>query len=118
MDGKRPSPRALLDHLEHVIVGKRDALTMILASMIADGHVLIEDVPGVAKTIAARTLARSFDLRFSRVQMTPDLLPGDIQRAHELAVFGERDAQRALAAAFLLDERFPDLPHQPVLRPG
>ncbi len=72
------SPKTLLDYFERVIVGKREPLTMMLAALIADGHVLIEDVPGVAKTIAARTLARSFDLSFARVQMTPDLLPADL----------------------------------------
>ena len=75
------SPYAILDQFEQVIVGKREPLTLILAAMIADGHVLIEDVPGVAKTIAARTLAKSFDLRFGRVQMTPDLLPADLTGA-------------------------------------
>lgn len=73
-----PSTSELLDHFEKVVVGKRPQLTMMLAALIADGHVLIEDVPGVAKTIAARTLALSFDLSFSRVQMTPDLLPADL----------------------------------------
>ncbi len=72
------SPFALLNHFERVIVGKREPLTLMLAALLADGHVLIEDVPGVAKTIAARTLARSFSLRFGRIQMTPDLLPADL----------------------------------------
>ncbi|MBI1785191.1 MoxR family ATPase [Candidatus Sumerlaeota bacterium] len=78
--GPRPiaAPADLIAHFEKVIVGKRETLTMMLAALIADGHVLIEDVPGVAKTIAARTLARSFDLSFARVQMTPDLLPADL----------------------------------------
>lgn len=73
-----PSPQALLDRLEQVIVGKREALTLVLAAMVADGHVLIQDVPGVAKTLAARAIARSFALRFGRIQMTPDLLPADL----------------------------------------
>lgn len=74
----RLSPHAVLRHLEQVIVGKREPLTFMLAALIADGHVLIEDVPGVAKTLAARTLAKSFSLSFSRIQMTPDLLPADL----------------------------------------
>ncbi len=72
------TPGALLDQFEQVIIGKREPLKLILAAMIADGHALLEDVPGVAKTLAARVLARSFDLRFSRIQMTPDLLPADL----------------------------------------
>ena len=78
MTSNRASPARLLDYFERVIIGKRGPLELMLAAMIADGHVLIEDVPGVAKTIAARTLARSFDLRFSRIQLTPDLLPADL----------------------------------------
>lgn len=75
---RHPSPAELLDHFERVVVGKREVLSILLAAMIADGHALIEDVPGVAKTIAARTLARSFSLAFGRVQLTPDLLPADL----------------------------------------
>ncbi len=63
---------------ERVIVGKRPVLELVLAAMLADGHVLIEDVPGLAKTLLARTLARTFNLDFSRVQLTPDLLPADL----------------------------------------
>lgn len=71
-------PQAILNAMERVIVGKRDRLELVLASMLAGGHVLIEDVPGVAKTVVARTLARLFAMDFSRVQMTPDLLPADL----------------------------------------
>lgn len=78
MNSPAVTPQAILDHFERVIVGKRDALTMVLAAFLADGHVLIEDVPGVAKTLLARTFARSFKLHFSRVQLTPDLLPADL----------------------------------------
>lgn len=72
------NPQAILERMESVIIGKRPALELTLAAMLADGHVLIEDVPGVAKTVLARTLARAFELEFSRVQMTPDLLPADL----------------------------------------
>ena len=68
----------LLDHLEQVIVGKRSTLALIVASLLADGHVLLEDVPGVAKTATARSLAQAAGMDFSRVQFTPDLIPADI----------------------------------------
>lgn len=68
----------ILNHMEKVVVGKRSALQMVLAAMLAGGHVLIQDVPGVAKTLLARTLAKTFEMDFTRVQMTPDLLPADL----------------------------------------
>ena len=68
----------VMDNMEKVIVGKRDVLTLILTSLVAGGHVLIEDVPGTGKTKLAKALARSFDTDFSRIQFTPDLLPSDI----------------------------------------
>lgn len=71
-------PRAVVEALEKVIVGKREQIELALAAMLTGGHVLIEDVPGVAKTVLARSLARVFDLDFKRVQMTPDLLPADL----------------------------------------
>ena len=70
--------RQILDHLEQVIVGKRRELELVLIGLLCQGHVLIEDVPGVGKTILARSLAQSLDCTFSRVQFTPDLLPSDI----------------------------------------
>ncbi|MEN6626842.1 MAG: MoxR family ATPase [Candidatus Sumerlaeia bacterium] len=71
-------PQSIIDHMERVIVGKRPVLELVLAAMLAEGHVLIEDVPGVAKTLLARTVARTFNLSYSRVQLTPDLLPADL----------------------------------------
>lgn len=68
----------VMNNMEKVIVGKRDVLTLILTSMVAGGHVLIEDVPGTGKTKLAKALAKSFDTEFSRIQFTPDLLPSDI----------------------------------------
>jgi MoxR-like ATPase len=68
----------VLSALETVIVGKRPALHLLLAAMLADGHVLIEDVPGVAKTSIARAAAQVLGLPFKRVQCTPDLLPADL----------------------------------------
>ncbi len=65
-------------NIERVIVGKRDAIEMLLVALFCQGHVLIEDVPGVGKTMLARALAASLGLSFKRVQCTPDLLPNDI----------------------------------------
>lgn len=69
---------AILNELEKSVIGKRSELTLILAGVLADGHILLEDVPGVAKTLIARSLAQVSGVDFSRVQFTPDLVPGDI----------------------------------------
>jgi MoxR-like ATPase len=68
----------ILGEVENAIVGKRDALELILCGLLANGHVLLDDVPGVAKTLTARSFAAVAGLHFSRVQFTPDLLPSDI----------------------------------------
>ena len=68
----------VLDEVEKAVVGKRDVLESMVIALIAGGHVLIEDVPGVAKTLMARSLAATTDLAFGRVQFTPDLIPSDI----------------------------------------
>jgi len=65
-------------NIESVFIGKSEAVSQILIGLLARGHVLIEDVPGVGKTVLARAMARSIDCRFSRIQLTPDLLPSDI----------------------------------------
>ncbi len=70
--------KALMDELETVIVGKRPVLERVLWGILCDGHVLIEDVPGVAKTLIAKSFAAGLGLEFRRVQFTPDLLPADI----------------------------------------
>jgi MoxR-like ATPase len=70
--------REAADEIERVIFGKRRVIEMVLATLIADGHVLLEDVPGTGKTQLARTLAETIDGDSSRVQFTPDLLPGDV----------------------------------------
>ena len=70
--------RALLDEIETVIVGKRPVLERVLWAILSDGHVLIEDVPGLAKTLIAKCFATGLGLDFHRVQFTPDLLPADI----------------------------------------
>jgi MoxR-like ATPase len=64
--------------LSRVIVGKHEVLSRLLAGVLANGHILIEDYPGLAKTLIASLLGNAFDLRFKRIQFTPDLLPGDI----------------------------------------
>jgi MoxR-like ATPase len=60
------------------VVGKRDALLLVLTGILAGGHILLEDFPGLAKTLIARCFAQSLDLRFSRIQFTPDLMPSDV----------------------------------------
>ena len=69
---------AILDQVERAVVGKREALTLALSAILAGGHVLLEDYPGLGKTLAARSLAQALGLRFTRAQFTPDLLPGDL----------------------------------------
>jgi len=68
----------LITELERAVVGKREALELVLLGVLADGHVLIEDFPGLAKTLIARSLAQAASMRFTRVQFTPDLMPGDV----------------------------------------
>ncbi len=70
--------KALLDEVEKAVVGKRRSLELVLMALLANGHVLIEDLPGLAKTLLARSFASAADLGFSRVQFTPDLMPMDI----------------------------------------
>ncbi|MDX6358060.1 MAG: MoxR-like ATPase, partial [Nocardioidaceae bacterium] len=65
----------VLDQVERAVVGKRPALTLVLAGILAGGHVLLEDFPGLGKTLAARSFAQALGLRFTRAQFTPDLLP-------------------------------------------
>ena len=68
----------LVENLEKVIIGKRDTVELIVIGLLCQGHVLIEDVPGVGKTMLARSLARSLDSSFNRIQFTPDMLPSDV----------------------------------------
>src|SRR5215211_328483 len=70
--------QTILDEVERAVVGKRDALELVLLGILADGHVLIEDFPGLAKTLIARSFAQVASLGFSRIQFTPDLMPSDI----------------------------------------
>jgi MoxR-like ATPase len=73
-----PLAQRIIENTEHVIVGRRRELELVLAGLLCQGHLLIEDVPGVGKTVLSRSLARSLGCTFSRIQFTPDLLPSDI----------------------------------------
>ncbi len=68
----------ILDEVERAVVGKRDALELVLLGILADGHVLIEDFPGLAKTLTARAFAQVTSIGFTRIQFTPDLMPSDV----------------------------------------
>ncbi|HEU4760315.1 MAG TPA: AAA family ATPase, partial [Dehalococcoidia bacterium] len=77
MDARSVAQR-LIDNVERVIIGKRDQVELAAMTLMCGGHLLIEDVPGVGKTMLARSLARSSGCTFSRIQFTPDLLPTDV----------------------------------------
>lgn len=74
----RESIDRLVHNLGQTIVGKSDAIQLVLVALFSGGHALLEDVPGVGKTLLAKSLARSIDGQFQRIQCTPDLLPGDV----------------------------------------
>src|SRR5512136_930389 len=69
---------AIVDNVEKVIIGKHDVVELAVIALMSKGHLLIEDAPGVGKTMLARSLAKSLDCTFKRIQFTPDMLPGDI----------------------------------------
>jgi MoxR-like ATPase len=68
----------IIDNVSHVIIGKRNEIRLTVLGLLCQGHILIEDVPGVGKTMLARALARSIGASFSRIQFTPDMLPSDV----------------------------------------
>ncbi len=78
MDEVKELTTNIVKNIEKVIIGKRRAVQLVVVGLICEGHVLIEDVPGVGKTMLARSLARSLNCSFSRIQCTPDMLPSDI----------------------------------------
>jgi MoxR-like ATPase len=79
----------VLDEVGRAVVGKRDALELVLTGFLADGHVLLEDFPGLAKTLAARSFAQVLSMRFTRIQFTPDLMPSDVTGS---SIWNQRDA--------------------------
>ena len=80
----------IMDNVERVIVGKRDSIELLMVALLCEGHVLIEDVPGVGKTMLARSIAISIGGSFKRIQCTPDLLPNDITG---VSVFNQQNSQ-------------------------
>jgi MoxR-like ATPase len=78
----------VLDEVEKAVVGKRDSLELVLLGFLADGHVLLEDFPGLAKTLAARSFAQVLSMRFARIQFTPDLMPSDVTGS---SIWNQRD---------------------------
>jgi len=97
----------VIANIEQVIVGKRPAIELMMVALLAEGHVLIEDVPGVGKTMLARSLAASLGVTFNRLQCTPDLLPNDVTG---VSVFNQKTRQfdfhpgPAFAHVLLADE--------------
>jgi len=79
----------ILDEVERAVVGKRDALELVLLGLLADGHVLLEDYPGLAKTLTARSFAQVTSIGFNRIQFTPDLMPSDVTGS---SIWNQRDA--------------------------
>ena len=80
----------VLAEVEKAVVGKREALELVLLAILADGHVLIEDFPGLAKTLIARSFAQVLDLDFKRIQFTPDLMPSDVTGS---SIFDQKASQ-------------------------
>jgi MoxR-like ATPase len=79
----------VLDEVEKAVVGKRDPLELVFLGFLADGHVLLEDYPGLAKTLAARSFAQVLDMEFARIQFTPDLMPSDVTGS---SIWNQREA--------------------------
>ena len=80
----------ILDEVERAVVGKREGLELVLMGILADGHVLLEDYPGLAKTLAARSFAQVASIGFNRIQFTPDLMPADVTGS---SIWNQRDSE-------------------------
>src|SRR3954452_8822135 len=80
----------VVDEVERAVVGKRSALELLLLALLCDGHVLLEDYPGLAKTLIARSFAQATSLEFARIQFTPDLMPSDVTGS---SIFDQRSAE-------------------------
>src|SRR5437763_6977958 len=80
----------ILANMEKVIIGKRHQMTLCLVAYLCEGHILLEDVPGTAKTMLGRTLAKSVGCTFKRIQCTPDLLPTDVTG---VSIFNQKNAE-------------------------
>lgn len=91
----------IADNIEKVIVGKRSEIEYVLVALLCQGHVLIEDVPGVGKTTLVRALARSLDCQFSRLQFTPDLLPSDVTG---VSVFNQKTGEFEFRAGPIMSQ--------------
>src|SRR5246500_4147967 len=85
-----PVCTAILDEIERAVVGRRRTLELVLIGILAGGHVLLEDLPGLGKTLIARSFARVLGLEFARIQFTPDLLPSDVTGA---SLYDQRSAE-------------------------
>ncbi len=78
MEHLQKATNAIKENIEKVIIGKSDTIQLVLTALLANGHILLEDVPGTGKTVLAKSLAKSIDADFKRIQFTPDLLPSDV----------------------------------------
>lgn len=78
MSDLHETPQKLIDNISKVIVGKKDVIELVVAGLMSNGHVLLEDVPGLGKTMLSRSLSKSIAANFKRIQFTPDLLPSDV----------------------------------------
>src|SRR5665648_561378 len=86
---EREFVQQIIENVERVIVGKQKIIKLLLIALLSDGHVLLEDVPGVGKTMLARSMAISMGGEFKRIQCTPDLMPNDVSG---VSVFNQKDA--------------------------